>query len=234
MDANIIVAVLLLAASVVGGYVLWYFAWGSYSRHHDVASEPQEGKDVRRDAKDSYCHPKINDMMGYEFISVVKVPAELTGGRTVPASVETGSRTDRQARLVGTSDNDPVEDEMRERPEEADPRRDRAPEYDVVETDMVDPRELEQLDRMAPWTDRDHDDSIPDSVIDEIIRNNRDMVDWGGSDDSEAIRIAREQEALRTIETMHDTMENMNAEEEARAIMDEIGNGVAADDIPEI
>jgi hypothetical protein len=89
----IIVAFLLFVATLVVSYVIWYAIRGRRLRERDAALKAAEKKGraegARKKAKssakgkwgvgkDSYCYPGMNDVMGYEFISVVKVDENLT------------------------------------------------------------------------------------------------------------------------------------------------------------
>lgn len=85
---KILSAFLLFALTSVGLYVIWYVGRGRHTaekkaqekREKEKAahSTKKQEKALGGAARGSYCYPKINDIMGYDFVKVVNVPDELT------------------------------------------------------------------------------------------------------------------------------------------------------------
>lgn len=83
----IIIASALFLASAFILYFTWYAVRGRYviERRRRQRAEKQRKENAENNPdnlrwgvdKHSYCYPKINDTMGYEFITVVKIPEEL-------------------------------------------------------------------------------------------------------------------------------------------------------------
>lgn len=82
----IIIAAVLFLVTVSICYIIWYAVRGRYA----IERRRRQAEALRREAeredrqqgrwgvdKHSYCYPKINDTMGYEFITVEKIPVEL-------------------------------------------------------------------------------------------------------------------------------------------------------------
>lgn len=86
------IATLLFLGTVFAAYLAWYLFRGRHlrrrraleaaaetnTRKSDKVLRKASGEKVSKVGKDSYCYPKINDVMGYEFVNVVSVPEELT------------------------------------------------------------------------------------------------------------------------------------------------------------
>lgn len=261
MSPNVILAVTLSMITFIIAYIIWYLVRKKAKATDSIEeTEKTEVKEDHSKDKKSYCYPWINDMMGFEFISVVRVPEELT--RSVEKTSEMAENT--VINLLATTDepsNDENDVQLPDDPNRKENEEDRSKilrrplrqpanslkdrqeeakeEYDVVETNVgVNPYELQQLDLMAPWTDRDYDNEQSDDMLDAIIRNNPDMIDMEGADEAEAIQIGVEQKALHEheIEMLEDAFSN-RAEANAKAL--ELINKLGSDapdenDIPEI
>lgn len=104
MSSLINIAVLLLALAATGflAYGTWYVARGRHLRerrrrreapdtYNRNEKEPEKKDAVRAEEKTlppekEYCYPSINDVMGYEFVTIVRVKDSLRGvASTVPA-----------------------------------------------------------------------------------------------------------------------------------------------------
>jgi hypothetical protein len=194
-------------------------------------------------AKNAYCYPRINDVMGYEFISVVKIPEELT---IAPQKNEIGreqNEANYDGRLTGATATEHQEQDDPNLPEEESrPGNDNASEkengeeYEVAEMENISPYELEQLNKMAPWTNRDYDETFSDAEIDAIINSNPGIIINDGESDEESLRVAKEQDLLKKIESMKDDIEMTDSAEEAHGIMEAIkaSNELDPSDVPDI
>lgn len=86
MNTNLLAATVLLLLTAAGTYVLWYLVRGravekrkgrkEKGRKERKADEGYRHKEGTID-KDSYCYPKINEAMGFEFVKVVSVDESL-------------------------------------------------------------------------------------------------------------------------------------------------------------
>ncbi len=85
---SFLIALLLFAITSLGLYAIWYIVRGKHvadkkaqeKREKETKARTKK-KEPRREegiGKDSYCYPKINDVMGYELVKVVNVPKALT------------------------------------------------------------------------------------------------------------------------------------------------------------
>lgn len=92
-----IAAVLFLTTAVIL-YFIWYAVRGRHSiERRRRQAEARRRKTEREDNtkvrwgvdKHSYCYPKINDTMGYEFITVEKIPEDLRTHVPIDNPVET-------------------------------------------------------------------------------------------------------------------------------------------------
>lgn len=86
---NVLIAAFLFLLTVFGLYLIWYIARGKHvaekkaqesrEKEKQGKARPKARKTASVAGRDSYCYPKINDIMGYEFVKVVNVPADLVG-----------------------------------------------------------------------------------------------------------------------------------------------------------
>ena len=86
MNTNLLAATVLFLLTAAGTYVLWYLVRGravekrkgrrEKGRKERKADEGYGYKEGTID-KDSYCYPKINEAMGFEFVKVVSVDESL-------------------------------------------------------------------------------------------------------------------------------------------------------------
>lgn len=97
---NIIFAVILATVTLAVAYVTWYVVYGRSLKIRKMNAESEEGEETqgRKPAKGdgkydrkSYCYPSINDDMGYEFVTVQKIPDFLLKKEKVKAEEETPS-----------------------------------------------------------------------------------------------------------------------------------------------
>lgn len=96
LGPELTVASLLFLGTLFAAYVAWYLFRGRHLRRRkamettarsasaraDKARNERPGEKQRPIGRDSYCYPKINDVMGYDFVNVVSVPEELTRPKT--------------------------------------------------------------------------------------------------------------------------------------------------------
>lgn len=84
MFENLLIATILFLVTAASAYSLYYVLVGRHfkARRNGPASDREDVPDGPQDAdrqtgisKDSYCYPKINDTMGYEFVKVIQIGA---------------------------------------------------------------------------------------------------------------------------------------------------------------
>ena len=245
MKTSLVIALLLMFVTLALGYIAWYLLWGKHHKEQNKESSPQISEQfISSMDRKAYCYPKINDVMGFDFISVVKVSEELTTGHAPKKENTRDDKAENQDRLTGANGRVSQDEDEPNLPDEVTPvdvsnsNSDEEPQtdYELVPTENISPYELEQLDKMAPWTNRDYDDGYSDEEIDTIISNNADLIDNTGSQDKEVLRIAKEQEIVRTINSMMDDMEKIDSSAEARGIIESLDKNGTLDpsDIPDI
>ena len=110
---NLFLAIFLFSLTTAAGYVVWYVIRGQRDREmrkrrglkpDDEAQEPSKKAKKKLKwglEKDAYCYPDINDVMGYEFVSVIKVPGELTKNQKAATKQEEKRPTWETARGIG-------------------------------------------------------------------------------------------------------------------------------------
>ena len=244
---NIIPAALLFILVSIIVYITWYILYGR-ARKERKALENAAGKKKDKEpayadetyGKDSYCYPKINDVMGYEFVSVVRVPEELLKDDEPEEEESWEKSTSLGLTAVKPEDeNEESEDEryypddeeieglipnantvptFNKKKEEEEPGQKKDEDDEEAYSDTIGSltfEELEQLNNMD-WDDRDYDPQYTEEEVETIIRNNPDRINEPTEKEKEeAAKIAREQEMLAGMQFMQDAL---------------IGNGSQADE----
>lgn len=252
MFTNIIVAVLLFVLTLLSAYIIWYVVRGRHLRERDAAR--QKAKAKRDDVpakptkhprkgkwgveKDSYCYPEMNDVMGYEFISVVKIDEELRkdkkdGPGSVPAgdTDESVKNWDKSQGIGLTStpdsdtgkqirDNDQDETFPDSNAEGNSPEKieEDQPDASAENSGYVDFSQAE-LDYFTEnggnWSDND---DVNNSIFnnDEEIRlamdSNADIFEESGDDQENISRIHREREQLAGFDLLQKRFEERNTD----------------------
>lgn len=212
-----IIAVLLFLGTLLTAYVGWYVFRGRHDRKRkaleDLArtaneratrakkkSEPKKGKDGDWQVdKGAYCYPAINDVMGYDFVKVVKVPEHLTAPKDPPkpAREETEEKHNDWASSSGTGlvteSNDAVTTTSyggrRNRTEEDEtfpasaPARETDQGRQQVESEVADStvtseissEDLQDMQNMQSWPVKDESDNV--AIEEELMRQLQDDPD---------------------------------------------------------
>lgn len=77
---TLFLAIILFLLTSLCGYATWYIlSKGGRKKEKKEKEKPDNPKPDSEIKKDSYCYPKINETMGFEFVKVVSVPEELRG-----------------------------------------------------------------------------------------------------------------------------------------------------------
>lgn len=204
---NIVLAGVLFLGTALISYMIWHVLRKRHTstpagKKEEAASEtnkPSPGKwGVEKDA---YCYPRINDVMGFEFVKVVKVPSELTG---------TGS--DKEQGLPSWEKSQPIngfntvsaketrENQMEDEPypekENPMPGKTSQPEEETeqIDGDVTTIEGFDQNEKMiaSNFGEWPHENiGIPDEDMNIILDNNADMIEPPPRDESE-IQTARE------------------------------------------
>ena len=230
---NTAIAVILFLLTSISGYILWYIVRGHSKKMKRLQGQSSTAEDENKGTqenpsgripKDSYCYPAINDIMGYEFISVVNVPQELlTDTKAAKPQEDWGSSESIGLKAVSRDDGTSAvnEDEPWDWGEEegSSPIRNihKEPsaennEHETVElSGDVAQEDIEMLDKMAKmpgadWGHRDYDtdDADPDETINVLINNNSELIDDPGDATEDDIRTAREAQALLQMKMLED------------------------------
>lgn len=230
MHTNIIIAAVLFLVSSAGAYVIWYIVRGRRKKLGRAAGTPAPGgrEEEKPDAKDKpsrpYCYPKINDVMGFEFVTVVKVPDELLADK---AEVKKSWTDTPAVGLTAVSGAEPVndEDEIHDTTEPRDyyadgNAADAAAAYGPADPAEVEEGDISQEDINAinsisvNWGIREEEDrTFDDEAMNAIINSHPEMIEdtEHGEDD---YRTARNVELERRIFGMQEdiaTVEEENA-----------------------
>lgn len=242
--AVIAIALALNVLTLAGGYALWYLLRGRRRKRRDGAGEAPDERKASHGGwggygKDSYCYPKINDMMGFEFVKVVRVPEELTigPGTEDKTSPEKAKPTDRatgmrqvSVRAVGAGEDpqklvtESPEDEgntMRGIDAEGERIREQVEEvtrYEDLTQDIFD-----EIERNQSWANREYDDDgFSTEEIDHIIDGNAGRIEDNASDEeSENILFQQHEieEAIARKESNKKEKKIMQKEDPLAAIM---------------
>ena len=216
---NILTAVLLFLFSSVFMYIFWYILFGRKQGKRNLDPEKDRDNVGEKEKKgrwgvdkNAYCYPKINDVMGFEFVKVVKVNQDSSsvqqkadnkpsweesrgiGGLTAISSTET-----RQER----EEDEPY-------PETGTTRRPLRGKQQSENEETIDESDITQLpfteDEMkasaffsSDWPSRGDCDSVPDDdALDHLLDNNGDLIEEPHMD-KEQENTAREIEELQRI-----------------------------------
>lgn len=153
-------------------------------------------------SKDSYCYPKINDMMDYEFVKVIQVDEKLRPAfkkkedlpQPGPEEENTGTPAVRPGISAVSSEqrNDESGNVIEEVPEEPKPAPVEDDEYESS-IDAATARDLENLgDSFNPWQSKDYDNSYYDQIIEQNLNDFPETIDEPDEVSEEARNMARE------------------------------------------
>ena len=125
---SLVIAVLLVLLSSLIVYMTWYVIHGRKVRSRkapEADAEPRGDKKHNKTRwgvdKDSYCYPSINDVMGFEFVKVVKVDDAQPAQQNEP-NVKPSWEESRGAGLMTVSSNETTQEREEDEPfPEADP-----------------------------------------------------------------------------------------------------------------
>ncbi len=214
--AALVVAVLMFLLMTAVIYVTYYILWGRHRKNVRKEEKKHETETVKNKedngnvrwgvSKDSYCYPTINDILGYEFIKIIKVPVDGQKEEKVK-DVQTEYETrPKKAGLMTSTDagnteqdnegnviNEPVEstagrqqaEEIKEEKENKEANDDRLPvdELDKVESGMSDD-EMEALEEYEgyldnPFPGNDPLNEMSDSEYHDFLSSNEDRLPDG-------------------------------------------------------
>lgn len=234
--AVIAIALALNVLTLAGGYALWYLFRGRRRKRRGEAGEAPDERKASHGGwggygKDSYCYPKINDMMGFEFVKVVRVPEELTIGpgkeedktsteKAKPADRATGMRQV-SVRAVGAGEDpqklvtESPEDEgntMRGIDAEGERIREQVEEvtrYEDLTQDIFD-----EIERNQSWANREYDDDgFSTEEIDHIIDGNAEKIEDNATDEETEIIRFQKEELEESMMSMNSYMKNIMKEQ---------------------
>ena len=247
---NLILAILLFLLTTLILYAVWYIVRGRSIKERAAKDgdrrkeESQEGKGkdyAEKISKDSYCYPTINEMMGYEFVSVINVPDELVDD----IKEDTLAPSDwEQSHGVGLTavpglegpkaqENDdpyPENDEESRRITWGSPsgaekpiqtEEDKGYETSVADIDISD-EELNYLTGVnQEWAHREYDDtSIDDVIFNNVLDNNPEMIERSEPTE-EDLRTSMEREQIRLMREAEEKLADIdNGMDEAAGILD--------------
>ena len=227
---NFLFAAILYVVSTIMVFAIWSVVTGRRRKGRGKPQEkrkPDAGAQDRKDdaggrwgvGKDAYCYPSINDVMGFEFVSVVKVDKSLApAGEKQPkeeprrsweesqgigtkrvsvTAVENGEDAERMRREIEEGNN--IDSFMMEQGSGSAEDHDDGAEAMTKETD-VSAKDLDDLSRSVEWktggwSNRDWDEVMSDQEFADLVDNHPDMIEEQKKDE-ENLRIAREAEAL--------------------------------------
>lgn len=237
MSLNIIIAAALFLLTSLMGYIIWYILFGIKKKEKKGGESPKEAKAPKESTyesktipRSSYCYPKMNDVMGYDFVDVVKVPEELLNNK--PKTVEDSFAEAKPAGITAVTneqDGGPEGDiyeptaPVKEKPHtEKAPSNEQKKEefevadgYTVVNTETeLDPEEISALNMMGgDWNHRDYDQAMDDEMLNAIMDNNAGDIEQADFTE-EDLRIAREKEEMERFDELEKLLNTKNNETE--------------------
>ena len=245
MIVNIIIAVLLSVLSILLTYAIWYIVRGRAKKDRLSGGKNKGGKAPAPQGPygpQSYCYPKINEVMGYDFVTVVGIPAELRkpAARKDKSWADTpgiGMKTVRNYNAESPEDEiypddnpSPETPQNATAPSKPGPTPEENAREEVEQTEVIpsaynmSPEEMAAINSMADWTNRDFDAERGDDYWNNILDENEDLVEEGEIS-PEDLQTAREREALLAIKEMEDIFDDQDSfAAEAGEIMKEIEN----------
>ena len=248
---NLFLAIFLFSLTTASGYVVWYIIRGQRDREmreirnlnpDDDAQEPSKKAKKKKLKwgleKDAYCYPDINDVMGYEFVSVIKVPGELTKNQKAAQKPEEKRPTWETARGIGglmtVSYSERQDKGNPDLPDRTGPTISRmtAPEPGphentdvetpgekiiVVQNEVYDEEAAMLMNGMSPdfddWPVEDSAQYSSEEQINAILESNKGSIDE--SLDPDAMKTAEELEYIKSLkETFLSSTENEQALQE--------------------
>lgn len=251
---NIIIAIVLFLMTSLTGYILWYIVRGHSKR--ETVNESKNGQDKGKTnkkepgtdnngkiSKDAYCYPKINDVMGYEFVTVVNIPPELTQDKPKTTQKVEDWSSSSGIGLQAVSGQEGINDDGNEAPMISDddsrygknsrPEKvfenvrtktdEQENEYEVVEESEISSEEIQMLDNMnTDWVNREYDDpNVEDDYLNAIIDNNPEMFEQPVNDE-ETNRISLETKALQKMQAFEESLAN-NSGDIGMDILEQLG-----------
>ncbi len=248
---NLAIALALAVLTLFGGYAFWYILRGKRLREKKEQYDNKNNNSASPDSsethdwgvdKDSYCYPKINDTMGYQFVTIIPVDPVLLGKENAkehPAEGETkpaGGATNTTIKTI-SKDKDAVE--ALKEAEEAAYRGDTesgGPGRNEVEPSSsfgekkprpaqpAIPKEPDSFDSVynGPWVNREEERRMSDDDLRAIFNSMDDSGDVENEDEEETTVTVKEEEqendettgdGARTTAELISVIENMNKTE---------------------
>lgn len=245
----IIAALLAILTGPPAAYTLWYLLRGRYlkSKQKDRkspagkegAAEPgtegEEDADASANSRwgvkrDAYCYPKINDVMGFEFVGVIKVDDRIAGrvretadgaGENKPAWGESQGIGTSLVKTRATTEQDaPDEDDFDGYAEENERHAVPTPPADDLNPAVTDDedderdrdsyitpevlKDLTEMSRFGGWTHSEEDFEISDDDYAKILADGMDrgLVDSESAEDEQALEDGRQTSELARIEQL--------------------------------
>lgn len=219
MSPNVIIAAFLFLLSSIGLYVIWYIVRGRRKKleREALASAPDKGTEAAAEEAPEkkmpsrpYSYPKINDVMGYDFVTVVDVPVELLSDNKpaklkfedAPAigltAVSNEAAVNEEDEIHDTTQpRDYAESEEAEAGGYAD-----GEERDVVEDGDIAMEDIDAINSMnINWDSRDEEDGTDDETLNAIMDHNAGMIEEAELNE-ENTRVARIVEIERRMAQM--------------------------------
>lgn len=215
MSLNIAIAIFLFGVSSLGTYVIWYIVRGRRKRLETQAPADKTEQKPEKEKKESgkpYSYPKINDVMGYDFVTVVDVPKELLSQKkeekqweNAPAvgglrAVSAEGRREDEDEIHETGGQNGYGDKGQEYADENEVyyNEEGEPVETVGESDMsMEILEAINSNQLANWNGRDDEDGYPEETFDLVLDNNRGMIEEYNPEDPDITSNARDIEQMR-------------------------------------
>lgn len=219
MIANIIIASLLFLLTTALTYAAWYLVRGARRKKTALKEkdttqqqDPQEQYDGAY-GKQSYCYPKINEVMGYDFVTVVRVPLVQKAapqpkriaydqtsmiGFTNGAVTASSSAQDEDEAMIREDDMETAAGMQETQSAQGHQPNRQEPLTATMDEQSVSVEDIELLNKatLCDWPNRDMDETVTDEYVDEMINQNSDRIEESEPNE-EQLRLSREQEALR-------------------------------------
>lgn len=213
---NILLAGLLFLGSSLIVYMTWYMI-----QRRNKETPNTKGKEAQQEKrhkgekwgveKDAYCYPKINDIMGFEFVKVVKVDSEKTDPEPQPEPRPNWEESKGIGGLTAVSSNEmnqereedePYPDPTAQRytrPQRQQPQQENTEnveEEDITQLNDVREEDLLEGNNFEEWPDHDNNSLPSDEEFGQILNNSEGIIEPPEMN-SEQITTAKEIEDLQ-------------------------------------
>lgn len=203
---NIVSSVLLFLLTTLLLYVFWYIVYGRKNRRRkeqqkEAGTKEQQGEKPSKSKnkwgvdKDAYCYPKINDVMGFEFVRVIKIDDDKNetpttdepqrpswedsqgiGGLTAVSTTETKQEQEEDEPYPETEKPQKAKPRKKDNSKQEEQQQD-VDEGDITQVEGVTEEQLFFVNSFGPWPNHDTDNLPSDEELNQLLDQNQKMIE---------------------------------------------------------